>query len=348
MLIEAARDGLSAPVNLTWEITLRCNLRCRHCLSDSGKPHPHELTTKECLNVIDQLADLQVFQINVGGGEPFARPDFFTILEYAVARGIVACISTNGTLLTTSICKRLANLEGIFMQVSLDGVDQETNDDIRGQGTYKKALRGMSLLAAEGVDFSINTVLTRCSFPQLDALKTLAGDFGATLRVSRFRPSGRAKDCWQEIAPSKEQLEYFARWLQNDSDVLTGDSFFSLTSERRRRLGLDLCGAAKMTCCLAPEGGIYPCAFLQEPQFKAGDIRQQGLGDIWRHAQVLQNFRQMEVNSCHGCYRFDSCRGGCPAVAYHIFHDLSKPDPECLMQCLGPLVTDVNLRAEEA
>lgn len=339
MLINAARDGLSAPVNLTWEITLRCNLSCRHCLSDSGRPHPQELSTSECLAVIDQLADLQVFQINMGGGEPFARPDFFEILEYAVRRGIVACISTNGTLLTPTVCQRLADLEGIFLQVSLDGVDQQTNDHIRGQGTHQRALNGMSLLAAQGVAFSINTVLTRYSFGQLDALKTLAGEYGATLRVSRFRPSGRAKACWEELAPPKEQLEYFAEWLQQDPDVLTGDSFFSLTSERRRRLGLDLCGAAKMTCCLAPEGSVYPCAFLQEPQFKAGHIREQGLGDIWHHSPVLQNFRRLEVHSCHGCHRFDSCRGGCPAVAYHIHQDLSKPDPECLMQCLGPMAT---------
>lgn len=337
MLIEAARHGLTAPVNLTWEMTLRCNLHCRHCLSDSGAAHPHELSTMECFAVIDQLAASKVFQINVGGGEPFARSDFFEILEYANARGIVACISTNGTLLDDQICRRLADLQGIFLQVSLDGADARTNDNIRGVGTYRRALRGMSLLAAYGLDFSINTVLTRYSFAQLEALKALAAKFGANLRVSRFRPSGRAKESWEELAPSKEQLEYFADWLQQDPAVLTGDSFFSLTSERRRRLGLDLCGAAKMTCCLAPDGALYPCAFLQEPEFQAGHIRDQGLDQIWRHSRVLQNFRKLEVHSCHGCFRFDACRGGCPAVAYHIHQDLNQPDPECLMQCLGPL-----------
>jgi mycofactocin biosynthetic radical S-adenosylmethionine protein MftC len=338
VLIDAARRGLCAPVNLTWEITLKCNLHCRHCLSGAGLSHPRELTTAECRTVLDELAAIKVFQINVGGGEPFARSDFFEILEYAHHKGIVACISTNGTLLTRDICRRLAALEGIFLQVSLDGVDPATNDRIRGEGTYKRAMQGMTHLCAEGAAFSINTVLTRYSFGQLEALKALAAQFKASLRVSRFRPSGRAKESWQELAPSKEQLESFATWLQQDPEVLTGDSFFSLTSERRRRLGLDLCGAAKMTCCLAPDGTLYPCAFLQEPQFEAGQIRHQSLYRIWHDSEVFRNFRELEVRSCHFCHRFDSCRGGCPAVAYHIHRDLSQPDPECLMQCLGEKV----------
>lgn len=335
MLIEAARKGLRAPVNLTWEITLLCNLNCRHCLSDAGKPHARELSTDECKAVIDQLARHKVFQINIGGGEPFVRADFFEIIEYANKMGIVACISTNGTLLNAETCRRLSAMKDIFLQVSLDGVDENTNDGIRGEGTYKRALKGMEELHRHKVNFSINTVLTRYSFDQLEPLKELAATFDASLRVSRFRPSGRAKACWEELAPSKEQLEHFAGWLQADKDVLTGDSFFSLTSEKRRRLGLDMCGAAKMTCCLAPGGDLYPCAFLQDEQFLAGNIREQTLEEIWNTAFVFQNFRELEVASCHSCHRFDSCRGGCPAVAYHMYHDLSQPDPECLMECMA-------------
>lgn len=335
MLIKAARKGLRAPVNLTWEITLRCNLSCRHCLSDAGAPHADELTTAECRSVIDHLAEHKVFQINIGGGEPLFRPDFFDLMNYANDKGIVACISTNGTLLTEEKCRDLAAMKDIFLQVSLDGVDEATNDAIRGKGTYQRAVEGMRALRRHRVPFSINTVLTQKSFGQLEALKEMAAGFGASLRVSRFRPSGRAKDCWKELGPSKHQLEQFAIWLQGDSDVLTGDSFFSLTSEKRRRLGLDMCGAAKMTCCLAPDGKVYPCAFLQEAQFMAGNIREASLDEIWRTSPIFNKFRKLEVASCHSCYRFDSCRGGCPAVAYHMFHDISQPDPECLMECLS-------------
>jgi mycofactocin radical SAM maturase len=294
-----------------------------------------ELSTEECLVMLDELARLKVFQINLGGGEPFARPDIFRILNYAERLGIVSCVSTNGSLVNTEMCQRLADMDGLFLQVSLDGADEATNDKIRGAGTYMRARRGIDELARHGISFSINTVLTSLSFPQIDTLKSMAEDVGAHLRVSRFRPSGRAKDCWTELAPTKEQLECFTHWLKTESAVLTGDSFFSLTSEKRRRMGLDMCGAAKMTCCLSPDGSIYPCAFLQERDFIAGNIRETGLEQVWLHSEIFRSMRVLEVRSCEACFRFESCRGGCPAMAYHAHGDLAFPDPECLVRCLA-------------
>jgi mycofactocin biosynthetic radical S-adenosylmethionine protein MftC len=335
MLADVARDGLSAPVNLTWEVTLRCNLNCRHCLSNGGQALRRELSTAECLSVLDELASLKVFQINIGGGEPFLRQDMFAILKYAEGLGIVSCISTNGTLIDAETCQRLTEMEGLYLQVSLDGVDEDTNDRIRGSGSYKKARRAIEELARHGMPFSINTVLTRLSFPQIDSLKAMAHEVGANLRVSRFRPSGRGQKCREELAPTMQQLESFAEWLQRDSQVLTGDSFFSLTSEKRRRMGMDMCGAAKMTCCLSPDGSVYPCAFLQEKDFLAGNIRETSLEELWHHSRVFQSLRMLEVRSCEACFRFDSCRGGCPAVAYYHLGDPSLPDPECLVACVS-------------
>src|SRR6266545_4082951 len=100
--------GLSAPVNLTWEVSLACNLRCSHCLSSSGEPAAGELTTAEALNLVDQLHTAGVFQINFGGGEPFLRPDFEEILAACHGKGIMTCISTNGTLLNAERVARLA------------------------------------------------------------------------------------------------------------------------------------------------------------------------------------------------------------------------------------------------
>ena len=335
MLIQAARDGLSAPVNVTWEITLNCNLRCKHCLSDAGAPGRGELSTSQCFAVIDELARLKVFQINFGGGEPFIRPDFVRILDYAQSRGVVTCVSSNGALLSGDILDLLAGMEGLYLQVSLDGADEATNDSIRGKGSYRKALSALEGLSQRKIPFSVNTVLTKRSFTQLNELKKLARGYGAMLRVSRFRPSGRGKQSWDELAPDKNQLERFAEWLSGDSEILTGDSFFSLTSEHRRRMGLDMCGAAKMTCCLGPNGDLYPCAFLQEEEFRAGNILESSLKDLWLQSPIFQSFRRLEARSCEFCFRFDTCRGGCPAVAYHKRNDITAPDPECLMNCLG-------------
>ncbi len=326
-----AREGLRAPVNVTWEISLRCNLRCVHCLSDSGPVSTDELTHNECMRVIDQLKALNVFQVNIGGGEPFMRDDFLDLLAYCHEKGIVTCVSTNGTMVDQDMAKRLSALKMIYLQVSLDGATADVNDIIRGKGTYDRVLCAMDTLAKQGVQFSINTVLTRTNFSQLDALRAIGKEYGAELRVSRFRPSGRGKVSKAFLGPTVDQLETFANWLDEYDMVRTGDSFFCLTSDNRRQKGLDMCGAAKMTCCISPTGDVFPCAFLQEAPFFAGSVRERSFKDIWNHSPVFDRFRNLDVKSCMECFRFEVCRGGCPAMAYHTYEDVSMPDPECLV-----------------
>jgi mycofactocin radical SAM maturase len=326
-----ARKGLSAPVNVTWEITQRCTMHCVHCLSDAGPAAEHELSTQECRELVDQLAALNVFQVNVGGGEPFVREDFLDLLTYAHDKGLVTCVSTNGMLIDKALAGHLSGLTMLYLQVSLDGATAEVNDEIRGKGTYQKIVDAMDCLASQRVPFSINTVLTRLNFSQLEDLRKLAKTYEADLRVSRFRPSGRGKESKHWLGPDKNQLEAFTEWLNRHDLVRTGDSFFCLTSENRRRKGLDMCGAAKMTCCISPTGGVYPCAFLQEEPFLAGNVRERAFKDLWDRSSVFHQLRNLDVESCLYCYRFESCRGGCPAMAYHTYHDLSLPDPECLM-----------------
>jgi len=327
-----ARRGLRAPVNITWEMTRRCNLRCTHCLSDAGPAWENELTTEECRDLVDQWRALRVFQINIGGGEPFVRQDFPGLLDYAQEKGLVTCVSTNGLLIDRALAGRLSRMRMLYLQVSLDGATAEVNDAIRGRGTYRKVMEALDTLASRRVPFSINTVLTRLNFSQLEELTRLAEAYEANLRVSRFRPSGRGKGSRGWLGPEKDQLEIFADWLNDHAQVRTGDSFFCLTSEKRRRKGLDMCGAAKMTCCVAPGGEVYPCAFLQELPFLAGDVRESPFEDIWKRSSIFTRFRELDVRSCLGCYRFESCRGGCPAVAYHTYEDLCMPDPECLVR----------------
>lgn len=89
--------GLNAPICLTWELTYACNLSCIHCLSSSGRRDRAELTTKEALDLIDTFAEMKIFYINIGGGEPMVRKDFFTIIDHAIKRRVGVKFSTNGT-----------------------------------------------------------------------------------------------------------------------------------------------------------------------------------------------------------------------------------------------------------
>jgi len=327
-------QGLRSPVNLTWEVSLACNLSCTHCLSASGAPARDEMTTAEALDLVEQLYAARVFQVNFGGGEPFMRPDFEQILDACHARGIMTCISTNGTLLDAARVERLAASRLVAIQVSMDGSRRETCDAIRGAGVYDQAIAALKLLAKTRIPTSINTVLTAQNAGEIEELHDLAKQLGVALRVSRFRPSGRGADNWQSLKPSPSQLLAFSAWLADSGEVRTGDSFFSLTSQERQGLGLNLCGAAKLTCCVGPTGNMYPCAFLQTERFKAGSLREQSFQQIWASSEIYASFRNLRIHSCEECRRFDQCHGGCPAVAWHLKNDINGGDPECLERCV--------------
>jgi mycofactocin biosynthetic radical S-adenosylmethionine protein MftC len=328
----AYNDLLSAPVNVTWEITSRCNLRCRHCLSADIMEHSgSELDFDQCCRFIDELDRLRVFQVNFGGGEPFLRPDFLDILDYAHRAGIVTCVSTNGTVIDEQLADRLGRMGLLYIQVSLDGVTAATNDAVRGAGTYDRIISGIKLLAASGVKgLSTNTVVTSANFREVLDIYRFGRNYGLKTRLSRFRPSGNAKRVWDELRLSKEQLSELSEFLSAHRDVLTGDSFFSITAADRRELGLNMCGAAKMTCSVVPDGTVYPCAFLQDPVFRAGSIVSESLESIWRDAPPFVALRNARIESCESCGRFGLCHGGCPAVAYFFTQSLDRADPECL------------------
>jgi mycofactocin radical SAM maturase len=191
-LVTQLKSGLDAPICLTWELTYACNLQCVHCLSSSGQRDPRELSTAEAKRVIDELRDLQVFYINIGGGEPMVRRDFFELCEYSVDNGIGVKFSTNGAFIDTEKARRLASMDYLDIQISIDGADAATNDAVRGAGSFDLARRAMdNLAAADFGPFKISVVVTRQNVPQLDRFKALADSYGAQLRVTRLRPSGR-------------------------------------------------------------------------------------------------------------------------------------------------------------
>ncbi len=152
--------GLDAPICLTWELTYACNLSCVHCLSSSGRRDPRELTTAECKAVIDTLERMQVFYVNIGGGEPTVRPDFWELVDYATAHHVGVKFSTNGVRLDAAAAARLAASDYVDVQISLDGATREVNDAVRGPGLIRHrdardgqpARRGIHGLQAVGRD----------------------------------------------------------------------------------------------------------------------------------------------------------------------------------------------------
>src|SRR5271156_4106302 len=152
--------GLDAPICLTWELTYACNLACVHCLSSSGRRDPGELSTAECKALIDEFERMQIFYVNIGGGEPTVRPDFWELLDYATAHHVGVKFSTNGVKITPAAAARLAASDYVDVQISLDGATAEVNDAVRGAGSFDMAVRALENLAAAGFsDAKISVVV---------------------------------------------------------------------------------------------------------------------------------------------------------------------------------------------
>src|SRR5277367_436792 len=161
--------GLDAPICLTWELTYACNLSCVHCLSSSGRRDPRELSTAECKAVIDTLERMQVFYVNIGGGEPTVRPDFWELVDYATAHHVGVKFSTNGVKLDAAAAARLAASDYVDVQISLDGATREVNNAVRGPGSFATAMRAMQNLADAGFrGFKLSVVMMRHNVPQMD------------------------------------------------------------------------------------------------------------------------------------------------------------------------------------
>jgi mycofactocin radical SAM maturase len=201
-LVEHFQYGLNSPICLTWELTYACNLSCVHCLSSSGRRDPRELSTAEAKSVVDELQRMQVFYVNIGGGEPTVRSDFWELLDYSIDHQVGVKFSTNGVRLDKKRAAQLARTDYVDVQISLDGATADVNDVVRGPGSYGMAMRALENLAEAGfAQPKISVVMTRQNVDQLDEFASIADKFGAQLRITRLRPSGRGRTCGTSCTP---------------------------------------------------------------------------------------------------------------------------------------------------
>ena len=204
-LVDLFESGLDAPICLTWELTYACNLACVHCLSSSGRRDPRELTTSECRALIDELQRLQVFYVNIGGGEPTVRSDFWELVDYATDHQVGVKFSTNGSRITSDVAERLAAGDYVDVQVSIDGAETaQVNDAIRGEGSYATALR-----CDKGATRRGRLRASNCGWwytPQrgpAGRVRSSGGSVTRRRRLTRLRPRGVARTSGMRFTPPR-------------------------------------------------------------------------------------------------------------------------------------------------
>lgn len=219
------------PRIVAWEITRSCNLLCAHCrASATSEKYAGELSTKECLSIVDQLKSMGKPMLILTGGEPLERDDFFDIAGYASRKGFRVVTGCNGTLLTPEIAKRMAKIPIARVAISLDFPTADLQDRFRGvPGAYDKAMQGMRNVRAAGIPLQINATVTKMNAPYMEDLVKIALDAGATaFHPFLLVPTGRGKGLEKEELPP-EEYERILRWICEKQAQLAGRLLFKPT-----------------------------------------------------------------------------------------------------------------------
>ncbi|MFJ2667584.1 mycofactocin radical SAM maturase [Nocardia fluminea] len=289
-LVARYHRGFGAPVRLRWELTHAADLPPADSPSRPARRDPRELSSVECLALIDDFERTPVSHVEIGGGEPAVRDDFWDLLDYATGRHLSVEFCTSGTRLTPAAASRIATNGHVNVRISLDGTTEAANDAVRGRGSYRTAVRAMELLASSGVyDFEISVRVTRHNVAQLDGFLAIADLFGAQLRLNLPRPSQRDAAAKGDPHSTPQQQPALYRWLREHAEqVRTGDSFLSLAGDCETLPGSISGDVGQVVCVIDPIGDVYARRLVGYDDSSAGNIRAPGgFERIWRSSDLL-------------------------------------------------------------
>ncbi len=330
-------DRQYKPVYAVWEVTLACDLACRHCGSRAGRARPDELTTAECLDLVAQMADLGVMELTLIGGEAYLRDDFSEIVRKAAGLGIVTSMTTGGRGVTPEIASadKEAGLAGV--SVSVDGLEA-THDALRGvRGSFDAAMQALANLRAAGVPVSANTQIGRASLREIpEVFERLVAAGIRSWQVQLTVAMGRAADEPDLLLEPYQVLEVMpmlarikARASLAGVIVWPGNNigYFGPYETRLRgtlpRGHFGSCGAGRSTLGIEANGDIKGCPSLPTADYVGGNVREHSLRDIWERAAHLRFTRDRTVDDlwgyCRSCYYADTCRAGCSWTSHVLF-----------------------------
>lgn len=338
----------SGLVYVVWEVTLQCDLACKHCGSRAGKPRSDELSTEEALDVVRQIAEMGAVEITLIGGEAYLREDWPVIARAIKDQGMQCTMTTGGRNMTPERARQVKDAGIDNVSVSIDGIGA-THDTQRGvKGSFDAAVAALDNLVAAGCTATVNTQINKLSFHELDqVLDILIGKRLHAWQVQLTVPMGRAADRpeWLlqpddilEVTPKLAELA--VRGAKNGVHMWPGNNigYFGPheTTLRGRAIRTDRhwsgCTAGKHTLGIESDGAIKGCPSLPTSQYVGGHTRERTIRDIWDSTKELRFTRDRTSEDlwgfCKTCYYADECRAGCTWTS-HVFFGKPGNNPYC-------------------
>ncbi len=337
---------------IAWEVTRSCNLACKHCRAEAHtEPYEGELSTIEAKALIDTFTEVGNPIIIFTGGEPMMRKDLYELGAYAKEKGLHPVLSPNGTLITRENAKKIKEAGFARCSISIDGKDALSHDNFRGvEGAFEQSLRGIEYLKEAGVEFQINTTVTKSNLSSFKEIFQLCEKLGAVAwHIFLLVPMGRASDIQEEVITAKEYedvLHWFYDFRKTTSMHLKATCaphYYRIMRQRAKEedvsvtpenFGMDAltrgCLGGIGFCFISHVGQVQPCGYLL---LDCGNIKEKHFPDIWKDSTIFKQFRNKDEyeGKCGICEYHKVC-GGCRARAYSISDNHMAPEPLCLYE----------------
>jgi Y-X(10)_GDL-associated radical SAM protein len=342
---EDFRDAV--PVHCVWEITLACDLKCRHCGSRAGKSRSDELSTAECFEVIEALARLGTREVNLIGGEAYMRRDWTDLVRHVKDNGMRCLIQTGGRNFNKKFIEMAvdAGLDGLG--VSINGLE-DLHDYLRGvPGSFNRAIETLNAANEAGIVTSVNTQIGSRTAPDMHGILDKIIEVGAvSWQLQLTVAMGNAVDNDElllqpyklaEIMPLLAEL--YPRAQANNVLVVPGNNigYFGPYEHLWRGLGDDRfhwtgCSGGHTVIALEADGLVKGCPSLESREFGVGNIREMTMEDMWHRSETMKFSRLRSSEQlwgfCGGCYYRDVCLGGCTWTSHSLFGQVGN-NPYC-------------------
>jgi radical SAM protein with 4Fe4S-binding SPASM domain len=337
-MLELMKKLGHAPRYAVWELTLRCNMDCRHCGSRAGEARSDELTLDEARQLSSDLADLGCHHLTLSGGEPLLRKDWPEIAESLVKAGIVTSIISNGSIWNDEIAQSMKRVGISTLGISVDGFRENHDYQRRRQGHFDRVIETIKSAVAAGIEVTAVTTINRRNQKELSALRDFLGECGASFWQVQFAtPTGNMADNVDLMMEPRDVLfvvPLIAALCRDgkhpEVKVTHTVGYFGEPEEALRDPTQVIpfwtgCLAGMSVIGIESNGNIKGCLSLPsekngEPAFIEGNIRKQSLREIWTRPGAFAYSREFTVESlggfCKTCEYAEVCRGGCTWSCY--------------------------------
>jgi radical SAM protein with 4Fe4S-binding SPASM domain len=352
------------PYLVALNLTKRCNLKCDHCYLDAttkAAGGDDELTTDECVRLIDQIAEVNKgCLLVITGGEPLVRPDILDIARYAVKLGFMVVFGTNGMLIDDRMAQALVEIGVMGVGISIDSLDPQKHNAFRGvPGAWETAVAGIEASKRNGLQFQVHFSAQPMNYQELPAVIEWSHGLGArVLNVFFMVCTGRGEEL-TDITPA--QYEEVLGYLVKCQDDYQGMLIRARCAPHFKRLAYEKDPNSPITKatgymgggCLAgtnyarvtPNGELTPCPYMP---LSAGNVRENSFADLWEKSDIFNSFRYPQLKGkCGDCEYSEIC-GGCRARPYVDHGDWLDEDQWCLYTPKGGEKIKVAFNIEEA